>query len=150
MTKTMLTGLVIGVIAASAGASFAGLKMFGRPDPAYAQVVDIVEVRKTVQGPGAGCGDTPLARHQLPPDALLPMDRDGGNRVQESTSGHNTHTAHPPCESVSDAHEIVVAYDVTYKVGDERGTVRMDHRPAEHIRIEDGELRVDASIAGRR
>ena len=44
------------------------------------------------------------------------------------------------CETVYDSHDEVVGYNVKYRIGDETGTVRMDHKPGDTIPLKDGEL----------
>lgn len=44
------------------------------------------------------------------------------------------------CETVYDSHDEVVGYNVKYRIGDETGTVRMDHKPGATIPLKDGEL----------
>lgn len=64
-----------------------------------------------------------------------------GNKVQQNMQAKNTYTEYETrCRTVSDAQEKLVGYDVSYRLGDETGTVRMDHRPGERIPVEDGRL----------
>lgn len=64
-----------------------------------------------------------------------------GNKVQQNMQEKNTHTEYETrCRSVSDAQEKFIGYDVSYRLNDETGTVRMDHRPGERIPVEDGQL----------
>lgn len=64
-----------------------------------------------------------------------------GNKVQQNMQAKNTYTEYETrCRTVSDAQEKRVGYDVSYRLGGETGTVRMDHRPGERLPVEDGRL----------
>jgi uncharacterized protein YcfJ len=56
MNKSLITGLVIGAVIATAGGAIAGYKMLDR-NPGYAQVVDVKPVTKTVRTPRQDCHD---------------------------------------------------------------------------------------------
>ncbi len=58
-------------------------------------------------------------------------------RVQE---GNRVDRTEQRCETVYDEREETVGYDVSYKLGDEEGVVRMDHDPGDRIPAEDGRL----------
>jgi hypothetical protein len=45
----MVTGLVIGVVVATAGGSIAGYNMLSKKQPAYAEVLGVDEIKETVQ-----------------------------------------------------------------------------------------------------
>jgi uncharacterized protein YcfJ len=62
MDKSMLTGLVVGAVVATAGGVIAGLNMLGDKEPAYAEVLNVVEATETVQTPRDGCEDVPVTR----------------------------------------------------------------------------------------
>jgi uncharacterized protein YcfJ len=64
MNTSGLTGLVFGVIAASAGASFAGFKLLNETGPAFAEVLAVDEVSTTVQIPRELCEDVPVTRQK--------------------------------------------------------------------------------------
>ena len=67
-----------------------------------------------------------------------------GNRVQKRIQdGRTVTTTEQRCETVYDSHEERIGYDVRYRLGDEEGTVRMDHDPGERIRVSDGRLVID-------
>lgn len=64
-----------------------------------------------------------------------------GNRVQKRMQDRNTiTTTRAVCNTVYDSHEENIGYDVSYRLGDEQGKVRMDHHPGERIPVEDGKL----------
>ena len=62
MDKSMLTGLIAGVGIAAVGGVIAGLNVFGDKEPAYAEVLNVVEATETVQTPREVCEDVPVTR----------------------------------------------------------------------------------------
>ena len=64
MNTSGLTGLVFGVIAASAGASFAGFKLLNETGPEFAEVLAVDEVSTTVQIPRELCEEVPVTRQK--------------------------------------------------------------------------------------
>ena len=62
MDKSMLTGLIAGVGIAAVGGVIAGLNVFGDKEPAYAEVVNVVEATETVRTPREVCEDVPVTR----------------------------------------------------------------------------------------
>lgn len=64
-----------------------------------------------------------------------------GNRIQENMQNNSTYTTtERRCQTVYDSHNEVVGYNVQYRIGDQTGTVRMDHKPGDTIPLKDGEL----------
>ncbi len=64
-----------------------------------------------------------------------------GNKVQERTQAGNTYiTAEEQCTTVTDNTEKLLGYDVTYRIGEDTGQVRMDKDPGEQIPLIDGQL----------
>jgi uncharacterized protein YcfJ len=64
-----------------------------------------------------------------------------GNKVQQNMQAGDTYTTtERRCHTVTDSREEVVGYDVSYRLGDEQGKVRMDHAPADRIPVENGQL----------
>jgi len=64
-----------------------------------------------------------------------------GNRIQKRTQDNNTvTTTEHHCETVYDSHQERVGYKVSYRLGDKKGTVRMDHDPGNRIPVKDGQL----------
>lgn len=64
-----------------------------------------------------------------------------GNRVQKRMQEKNTvTTTERQCSTVYDTRKEKVGYDVSYRLGDRTGTVRMDHDPGDRIPVKDGEL----------
>lgn len=64
-----------------------------------------------------------------------------GNQVQQNMQANDTHTEYERrCNTVTDPQVKSLGYDVSYKLGDETGTVRMDHKPGARIPVKDGQL----------
>jgi uncharacterized protein YcfJ len=56
MNKSLITGLVVGAVVATAGGAIAGYKLMNHGDD-YAQVVDVRPVNKTIRTPREVCHD---------------------------------------------------------------------------------------------
>jgi len=64
-----------------------------------------------------------------------------GSKVQKSMQESNTtQSVEQRCRTVYDSVEKPDGYEVRYRLGDQEGTVRMDHDPGQRIPIEDGQL----------
>ena len=65
-----------------------------------------------------------------------------GNKVQGNMQDKDTYTTtERRCNTVTDSHENVVGYNVTYMLGDNEGKVRMDREPGSRIPLdENGQL----------
>ena len=64
-----------------------------------------------------------------------------GSKVQEQIQeGKTTQTVEKRCRTVYDSAEKADGYNVRYRLGDQEGTVRMDHAPGRRIPVENGEL----------
>ena len=65
-----------------------------------------------------------------------------GNKVQGNMQDNDTYTTtERRCNTVTDSHENVVGYNVTYMLGDKEGKVRMDKEPGSRIPLdENGQL----------
>ena len=68
MNKSTLTGVVAGVITATAGGTIAGYNMITGEEPAFAEVLDVTEVRTTVQVPREVCADVTVNRQRTVQD----------------------------------------------------------------------------------
>jgi uncharacterized protein YcfJ len=74
-----------------------------------------------------------------------------GNRVQKRMQERNTTTTtEQKCETVYDKHEERIGYDVRYRLGEEEGTVRMDHDPGRQIPVEEGKLILEPAAAQKK
>ncbi len=60
MNKSLVTGLVVGVVVATAGGAVAGYKILR--EPRYAQVVDVKPVTKNVRTPRQQCHDEQITQ----------------------------------------------------------------------------------------
>lgn len=64
-----------------------------------------------------------------------------GNTVQKNMQANDTATTmEQRCRTVNDASKKVIGYDVSYRLGDTQGKVRMDHKPGARIPVENGQL----------
>jgi len=174
MDKSMLNGLVIGLVVATAGGAIASYNMLKDKDPGYAQVVNVEEVRDTVNTPREVCEDVAVTmkapvqdEHKIAGTAigavvggLLGNQVGGGsgkkiatvagaaaggyagNKVQGNMQDRDTYTTNERrCQTVTDSQQHVIGYDVTYMIGDQEGTVRMDEKPGDRIPLDnDGRL----------
>jgi uncharacterized protein YcfJ len=62
MNKSMLTGLVVGAVVATAGGVIAGFNILGEAEPEYAEVLNVVEATETIETPREVCEDVPVTR----------------------------------------------------------------------------------------
>src|SRR5690606_28821452 len=64
-----------------------------------------------------------------------------GNKTQERIQANSTYQAtETRCQTITDTQEVTKGFDVGYRIGDEEGTVFMDHDPGDRIPLVDGEL----------
>ncbi|SLM63675.1 FIG01200701: possible membrane protein [Dickeya aquatica] len=70
-----------------------------------------------------------------------------GNQVQGSMQESDTYRAtQPRCQTVYDKSQKVLGYDVSYKIGDREGKIRMDSDPGTRIPIDsNGQLILNAA-----
>jgi uncharacterized protein YcfJ len=67
-----------------------------------------------------------------------------GNKVQENMQANDTYTTtERRCHTVTDSLEVLDGYEVTYRLGETEGKVRMDHEPGDSIPVVDGQLVLD-------
>lgn len=60
-----------------------------------------------------------------------------GNQVQGNLQNRDTYsTTQQRCQTVYDKSQKLLGYDVTYKIGDEQGKIRMDHDPGTKIPLD--------------
>ena len=61
-----------------------------------------------------------------------------GNQVQGEMQARDTYTTtEQRCKTVYDKSEKMLGYDVTYKIGDQQGKIRMDKDPGTQIPLDD-------------
>jgi uncharacterized protein YcfJ len=64
-----------------------------------------------------------------------------GSKVQKNMQeGNTTQTVEQRCRTVYDSAEKPNGYEVRYRLGDQEGTVRMNHDPGRRIPVENGQL----------
>ncbi|MDJ0805259.1 MAG: glycine zipper 2TM domain-containing protein [Gammaproteobacteria bacterium] len=183
MDKSMITGLAIGAVVATAGGVIAGYtalsgKQASEPEaPAFAEVLDVETIKRTVQTPREVCEDVPVTKQKPTQDpnkvtgtvagailggVLGNQVGEGtgkklatvagavaggvaGNKVQENMQANNTYTTtERQCRTVNDTSQVVDGYNVTYRLGETEGQVRMDHDPGDRIPVENGQLVLNA------
>ncbi len=60
-----------------------------------------------------------------------------GNQAQAGLQNRDTYTTtRQQCRTVYDKQEKILGYDVTYKIGDQQGKVRMDQAPGQRIPLD--------------
>lgn len=60
-----------------------------------------------------------------------------GNQVQGALQERDTYTTtQQRCKTVYEKSEKMLGYDVTYKIGDQQGKIRMDNDPGTHIPLD--------------
>ncbi len=64
-----------------------------------------------------------------------------GSKIQKRTQQANTYqTTETRCSTVYDTTEQADGFEVTYRVGDDTGSVHMERHPGDRIQVKDGEL----------
>lgn len=64
-----------------------------------------------------------------------------GDRVQDNLQKNNTYTTtERVCNTVYETREEITGYQVTYRLKDEEGRVRMSYDPGQRIPVENGQL----------
>ncbi len=73
-----------------------------------------------------------------------------GNKIQQNMqqSAKET-TMQTQCKTVYDTHTKTLGYDVTYKIGDKQGMMRMDYKPGPRIPLQDGQLVIPPAVSNR-
>jgi uncharacterized protein YcfJ len=66
MSRSLLTGMVIGAAVVTAGGAFAGYQLFG--EPKFAEVLDVQPIMKTVRTPREVCHDVQVTHTRQPKD----------------------------------------------------------------------------------
>jgi len=73
-----------------------------------------------------------------------------GSKIQKKTQEANTYqTTESRCSTVYDTTEKPNGYEVTYRLGDDTGSVHMDRHPGDRIPVRDGQLVLEESEAAR-
>jgi len=173
MDSSMIKGLVIGAVVVTAGGAIANYTLLGDKAAEYAQVINVEEIKETVNTPREECNDVAVTKkapvkdeHKIAGTAagavvggLRGKQVGGGkgktlatvagaaaggyagNKVQGNMQDKDTYTTtERRCNTVTDSHQNVVGYNVTYMIGDQEGKVRMDDKPGSRIPVENGQL----------
>lgn len=170
MNKSMLAGIGIGVAAALGVAAVAGLNVLDR-GPQYAQVVSSTPIKETVKTPRQECRNVTVTHRRPVQDenriagSVLGAVAGGhgrsvatvvgalgggyaGNQIQGAMQDNDTYTTtQQRCKTVYDKSDKMLGYDVTYKIGDQQGKIRMDHDPGSQIPLDNnGQLVLNNKI----
>ena len=173
MDSSMIKGLVIGAVVVTAGGAIANYAVFSDKSPEYAQVINVEEIKETVNTPREECQDVAVTKkapvkdeHKIAGTAIgavvgglvgnqfgggkgktlatvagAAAGGYGGNKVQGNMQDGDTYTTtEHRCNTVTDSHQNVVGYNVTYMIGDQEGKVRMDEKPGSRLPLENGQL----------
>ena len=165
MNKSMLAGIGIGVAAALGVAAVASMNVFNR-GPQYAQVVSATPIKESIKTPRQECRNVTMT-HRRPVqdenrltgsvlgavaggvighqfgggrgrDVATVVGGYAGNQVQGKMQARDTYTTtEQRCKTVYDKSEKMLGYDVTYKIGDQQGKIRMDKDPGTQIPLDD-------------
>ena len=165
----MLTGIIVGVAVATTAGAIAGFNMLGDDEPTYAEVLNVEEITQTIQTPREVCENVAVTKkapvkdeHKILGTAtgaviggLLGNQVGGGggkklatvagaaaggyagNKMQDNDT---TTTTERRCHTVTDSHEQLDGYNVSYRLGESEGKVRMDHKPGSRIPVVNGQL----------
>lgn len=69
-----------------------------------------------------------------------------GNKVQQNMQESDQVTGtETRCKTVYDSSTKILGYDVTYRLNDKQGIVRMDHNPGNRIPVRDGQLELTSA-----
>jgi len=173
MNKSMVTGIVVGAVVATAGGAMAGYGLLsGDRPPTHAEVIDVRELTETVRTPREECSEVPVTRQQPVKDehrvtgtvtgaiigGVLGNQVGGGsgkklatvagaaaggyagNKTQEQMQANNTYTTYETrCRTIQETSEVHRGYEVTYRLGEQVDTLRMDHHPGSRISLKNGE-----------
>ncbi len=176
MNASMIKGLIIGAVVATAGGAIAGYNMVRDATPAVPQFAEVLHVEPALTQIAQSeevCRDVEVVHQKEPRDerriagtatgavlgGLIGNQIGGGsgkkiatvvgavaggvagNKVQQRAQSDDTHTTlESQCETVTNYVDKVIGYDVTYQIGEQQGSIRMDKKPGETIPLVNGEL----------
>lgn len=183
MNGSLVKGLVVGAVVATAGGAVAGYNMMERApafSPTHAEVVQVIPATTEVATPREVCEEVLVTHQKAPRDehrlmgtvtgavigGVLGNQVGGGsgkklatvagaaaggfagNKVQERVQAKDTYTTtEKRCDTVTDYEQKVVGYDVTYRIDEKEGQVRMDRDPGDSIPLVNGELDLDSGTS---
>jgi uncharacterized protein YcfJ len=159
MKESTLTGILAGAAVLTATLAVASFRIL-EGEVAFAEVLAVQPVVETVQKAREECPEEITAGHHggggrvaigaatikastikasmtVPAGASTPATdgaADAAAREQAALDQVGK------CTTVYDSILETVGYDVVYRLGDQEGTVRMDHDPGESIPVKNGEL----------
>lgn len=141
MNKSMLAGVGIGIAAALGIAAVASLDVFSA-GPQYAQVLAATPIKETIKTPRQECRNVTVT-HRAPvqdENRIAGSVLGGGyagNQVQGAMQNNDVTTSvQQRCKTVYDKSQKMLGYDVTYKIGNQQGKIRMDHDPGTQIPLD--------------
>jgi uncharacterized protein YcfJ len=183
MNASLIKGIVVGAVIATAGGAIAGYRMMEQSEPSlpqFAEVISAVPATEKTEISREVCADVEVMRQEEARDkhrimgtatgalvgGLLGNQVGGGsgktvatvvgaaaggyagNKVQEKVqSGDVYMTLETRCDTVVEYQDEIVGYDVTYQIGEEQGTARMDKNPGTRVPLIDGKFPVGADAA---
>ncbi|OZT17949.1 hypothetical protein CHR54_06975 [Serratia marcescens] len=144
----MLAGVGIGIAAALGIAAVASLDVFSA-GPQYAQVLAATPIKETIKTPRQGSALGAVAGGVIGHQFGGGRGRDvatvvgalgggyAGNQVQGAMQNNDVTTSvQQRCKTVYDKSQKMLGYDVTYKIGNQQGKIRMDHDPGTQIPLD--------------
>ena len=176
MNASMIKGLIIGGVVATAGGAIAGYNVYqdnNPPVPQFAEVLQVAPAYIQVARTEDVCRDVEVVQQKEARDqnriagtatgavvgGLIGSQVGGGNgkkvaavvgaiaggiagnKVQQNVQAKDTYTTiESQCESITNYVDELAGYDVTYLIGEQEGSLRMDHDPGATIPLINGEL----------
>ncbi len=176
MNTSMVKGLIIGGVIATAGGAIAGYNLVREPTPPVPEFAEVLHVEAALTQVAQSeevCRDVEVVHQNAPRDerriagtatgavlgGLIGNQVGGGNgkklatvvgavaggiagnKVQQRAQENDTYTTvESQCETVTNYVDKVIGYDVTYRIGEEQGFIRMDEDPGETIPLVNGAL----------
>ena len=139
MNKSMLAGIGIGVAAALGVAAVASLNVFER-GPQYAQVVSATPIKESVKTPRQECRNVTVTHRKPVQDenriAGSVLGAVAGGVIGHQFGGGRGKDIATVAGALYDKSEKMLGYDVTYKIGDQQGKIRMDKDPGAQIPLD--------------
>lgn len=128
---TLLTGIVIGLGFVTTGGAVAGFGLASGHAPRYADVVDVRPVTRTVRVPREVCVQIAGAKRAATERSAATKSTDGAKASRQR------------CRTVDEDVARVVAYDVSYRLGDTVEVVRLQQAPGARVLVKDGRVQLE-------
>lgn len=125
----LLTGMLLGLGFVTTGGAVAGFGIASGHAPRYADVVHVRPVTRTVSMPRQVCVQVSSSKRDAAEG--VGAGRDGAKPSRER------------CRTVKRNVARVVAYDVSYRLGDTVGVVRLQQAPGARVLVEDGRVELE-------